>query len=187
MRPNRTAYAHAANVGRAGARAGPEAGFSAVTAIVILVILAVLGAAIVTITGTRSTSAALDVLGSRAYQAARAGIEWGAFQIRNRENTNAAPPGPYTAQYVCPGPATSFGLGGELAGFTVTVQCTSTPYTEFGTLVTIYQLVATSCNIPNGAACPNNTTTAFKAFNYVERQMTGSMQTCRQSADGPGC
>ena len=181
MLRNRAAGPDAANAGRAGA--GPEAGFSAVTAIVILVILAVLGAAIVTITGTRSASAALDVLGSKAYQSARAGIEWGAFQIRNPENTNAAPPGPYTTQYACPGPATSFSLGGELAGFTVTVQCTSTPYTEFGNLVTIYQLVATSCNIPLGADCPNTTT----AFNYVERQMTGSMQTCRQSADGPGC
>lgn len=184
MPRNRTAGADAANIRRAGAPACSEAGFSAVTAIVILVILAVLGAAIVTVTGTRSASAALDVLGSRAYQSARAGIEWGAFQIRNPENTNAAPPGPYTAQYACPGPATSFSLGGELAGFTVTVQCTSTPYTEFGNRVTIYQLVATSCNIPDSGACPNNTTTAF---NYVERQMTGSMQTCRQSADGPGC
>jgi len=186
MPRNRTAGADAANVGRGGARAGPEAGFSAVTAIVILVILAVLGAAIVTITGTRSASAALDVLGSKAYQSARAGIEWGAFRIRNPENTNAVPPGPYTTQYACPGPATSFSLGGELAGFTVTVQCTSTLQTEFGNLITIYQLVATSCNIPVGAApgtCPNTTT----AFNYVERQMTGSMQTCRQSADGPGC
>lgn len=183
MPRNRAAGPDAANAGRAGACAGSEAGFSAITAIVILVILAVLGAAIVTITGTRSVSAALDVLGSKAYQSARAGIEWGAFQIRNPENTNAAPPGPYTAQYACPGPATSFSLGGELAGFTVTVQCTSTPYTEFGNLVTIYQLVATSCNIPASGACPNTTT----AFNYVERQMTGSMQTCRRSADGPGC
>lgn len=175
-----------ANIRRAGAPAGFEAGFAAVTAIVILVILAVLGAAIVSITGTRSASVAQDVLGSRAYQAARAGIEWGAFQIRNPEITNPAPPGPYTAQYACPGPATSFGLAGELAGFTVTVQCTSTLYTEFGNAVTIYQLVATACNIPVGAApgtCPNTTT----AFNYVERQMTGSMQTCRLSAGGPGC
>ena len=186
MPRNRATGPDAATAGRAGAHSRSEAGFSAVTAIVILVILAVLGAAIVTITGTRSASSALDVLGSRAYQAARAGIEWGAFQIRNPENTNLAPPGPYTAQYACPGPATSFGLGGELAGFTVTVQCTSTPYTEFGNVLTIYQLVATSCNIPVGVApgtCPNATT----AFNYVERQMTGSMQTCRQSAGGPGC
>jgi MSHA biogenesis protein MshP len=173
-----------ADAGRAGAR--PEAGFSAVTAIVILVILAVLGAAIVAITGTRSASLAQDVLGSRAYQAALAGIEWGAFQIRNPENTNAAPPGPYTAQYACPGPATSFGLGGGLAEFTVTVQCTSTSYAEFGNVVTIYQLVATSCNIPVGAA-PGTCTNTTTAFNYAERQMTGSIQTCRQSANGPGC
>jgi len=186
MRRNRAVESNAANVGRAGACAGPEAGFSAVTAIVILVILAVLGAAIVTITGTRSTSAALDVLGSKAYQSARAGIEWGAFEILDPEKlANNPPAGPYTAQYVCPGTSTSFALAGGLSGFTVTVQCsTNPPYTEFGNVVTIYKLVATSCNIPDGGACPNNTTTAF---NYVERQMTAVMETCRLSANGPSC
>jgi MSHA biogenesis protein MshP len=186
MPRSRAAGSDEANLRRTCARAGFEAGFSAVTAVVILVMLAVLGAAIVNITETRSVSVAQDVLGSRAIQAARAGIEWGAFQIRNPENTNPAPPGPYTAQYACPGLATSFALGGGLAEFTVTVQCTSTAYTEFGMLITVYQLVATSCNIPVGAApgtCPNTTT----AFNYAERQVTASMQTCRQSANGPGC
>ena len=175
MRPDRAAHADAANIGRAGACGGREAGFSAVTAIVILVILAVLGAAIVTITGTRSTSAALDVLGSRAYQAARAGIEWGAFQIRNPENTNDP------VRYDCTVPATtSFALAGALTGFTVSVQCSSTDSTEFGNTVRIFQLVANACNIPVGAApgtCPNTVTN----FNYVERQVTAVLETCRLS------
>lgn len=175
MRRNLTAGPHDPNRGRAGAHARSEAGFSAVTAIVILVILAVLGAAIVTITGTRSTSAALDVLGSRAYQAARAGIEWGAFQIRDPENTNNP------VRHDCTVPATtSFALAGALTGFTVSVQCSSTDSTEFGNTVRIFQLVANACNIPVGAApgtCPNNVTN----FNYVERQVTGVLETCRLS------
>ena len=187
MRRNRSAQTDAANVGRAGACAGPEAGFSAVTAIVILVILAVLGAAIVTITGTRSASAALDVLGSRAYQAARAGIEWGAFTILDPEKiTNNPPAGPYSTPYSCIGSPFSFGLGGQLTGFTVTVDCTYADATEFGNVVRIFKLVATSCNIPVGAApgtCPNATT----AFNYVERQVTAVLETCRLSAGGPSC
>lgn len=177
--------------GGVSARAVGESGFAAVTAIVILVILAVLATAVVAVSGLRYTSLALDVLGSRAYQAARAGIEWGAYQIRNPEDTNAAPPGPYTAQYSCPAPLTqiaSFALGGGLSDFTVTVQCSANPaYTEFGNIVTIYQLLATSCNLPVGAApgtCPNNSTTAF---NYVERQVTAVMETCRLSAGGPSC
>lgn len=163
---------------RVCARTGFEAGFSAITAIVILVILAVLGAAIVTLTGTRSASLAQDVLGSRAIQAARAGIEWGAYQILNPENTGNP------TRYVCPIPATtSFALGGELADFTVSVLCSSTDATEFGNAVRIFQLTATACNIPTGGACPNTVT----SFNYVERKMTGIIQTCRQSAGAPGC
>ena len=180
MRRNRSAQADAAGAGCAGARAGRETGFSAVTAIVILVILAVLGAAIVTITGTRSAAAALDVLGSKAYQAARAGIEWGAFQVRNPENTNNP------VRYDCTVPATThIALAGVLTGFTVSVQCSSTDSTEFGNSLRIFQLVATACNIPVGAApgtCPNTVT----SFNYVERQVTGVLETCRLS-DGNVC
>lgn len=175
MRPDPRAGPQERHICRAGAHVRREAGFSAVTAIVILVILAVLGAAIVTITGTRSTSAALDVLGSRAYQAARAGIEWGAFQIRNPENTNDP------VRYDCTVPATtSFALAGALTGFTVSVQCSSTDATEFGNTVRMFQLVANACNIPVGAApgtCPNSVTN----FNYVERQVTAVLETCRLS------
>lgn len=173
MRPDPSAGPHEQHICRADAHVRPEAGFSAVTAIVILVILAVLGAAIVTITGTRSTSAALDVLGSRAYQAARAGIEWGAFQIRNPENTNNP------VRYDCTVPATThIALAGALTGFTVSVTCSSTDATEFGNTVRIFQLVANACNIPVGAApgtCPNTVTN----FNYVERQVTAVLETCR--------
>ena len=58
-----------------------HSGFSLVTAIFLLVILASLGAFIVTISGVQQTSSALDMQGSRAYQAARAGIEWGTYQV----------------------------------------------------------------------------------------------------------
>jgi MSHA biogenesis protein MshP len=56
-------------------------GFLLVTAIFLLVILAALGAFILTISGTQQTSSALDVQGTRAYQAARAGIEWASYQV----------------------------------------------------------------------------------------------------------
>ncbi|HEY6280567.1 MAG TPA: hypothetical protein VIW72_02070 [Burkholderiales bacterium] len=60
-----------------------QSGFLLVTAIFLLVILAALGAFILTISGTQQTGSALDVQGSRAYQAARAGIEWGSYQVLN--------------------------------------------------------------------------------------------------------
>lgn len=50
------------------------------TAIFLLVVLAALGAAMLTFSSAQHAGATLDVQGARAYQAARAGIEWGAYQ-----------------------------------------------------------------------------------------------------------
>src|SRR5215470_8915559 len=64
-----------------------QRGFSIVTAIFLVVVLALLGVFIVSVTGMQLSSHQLDVLGARAYQAARAGIEWGAFQVLDPNNT----------------------------------------------------------------------------------------------------
>lgn len=58
-----------------------ERGFSLVSAIFLLVVIAALGTFAVTLSTTQHQSEAMDVMGKRAYQAARAGVEWGAFQI----------------------------------------------------------------------------------------------------------
>ena len=55
-----------------------QSGFAMVSAIFILVALAALGAFIATVSSTQHVGSALDVDGARAYQGARAGIEWGA-------------------------------------------------------------------------------------------------------------
>lgn len=52
-------------------------GFAIVAAIVILVILAGLAGFVVSLTTSQNLSMAQDVQSARAYQAARAGIEWG--------------------------------------------------------------------------------------------------------------
>src|SRR5262245_24324860 len=93
-------------------------GFSIVAAIFLLVVLALLGTAIVYVTGLQQSGHQLDVLGARAYQAARAGIEWGAFQVLDPNNTIASPALP-----TCPATTNLTGLGGSLASFTVTVTC----------------------------------------------------------------
>jgi MSHA biogenesis protein MshP len=90
-----------------------QRGFSLVSAIFLLVVLAALGAAMVTFSTAQNQSLAMDVLGSRAYQAANAGIEWAAYRIES------GPGGSF-------GPATVFvpgatPLGGKLEPFTVTV------------------------------------------------------------------
>jgi MSHA biogenesis protein MshP len=124
-----------------------EGGFSLISAIFLLVVIAALGTFAVTLSTTQQQSAALDVQGARAYQAARAGIEWGAFQVLR--NTN------------CPvAPTTLPALPNTLASFTVTVLCTSTATTEAGLPVTMFQLTSTA--IQGTPATPN----------YVDRQMS---------------
>lgn len=132
-----------------------QRGFSLVSAIFLLVVLAVLGVAIVSISTTQHTSSALDLQGARAYQAARAGIEWGVFQQTGG--------GPCFAQssFVPPAPT--------LSAFTVTVSCTSPAPDPNAPAVTSYEIVSTACTQPDAATnnCPG---TAGGTY-YVERQL----------------
>ena len=133
-------------------------GFSLVSAIFLLVVLALLTAAIINVVGTHQASSALDVQGVRAYQAARAGIEWGLY----RQLQPALPPVPATTCFS----TSSFALpsGSSLSGFTVTVSCTLT--TGPGTLKR-WQLTSIACNQPSASACPNQTSNP----DYVQRTL----------------
>ena len=101
-------------------------GAGLVTAIFLLVVLAGLAVALVTLFGTQRQSAALDEQGARAYQAARAGIEWGLFQRATNPAGYCAAEGAdgaaaQTDHFALPaGPANA---RSTLAGFVVTVQC----------------------------------------------------------------
>ena len=118
-----------------------QKGFSLVTAIFLLVVLGGLGAMMVTFFAAQQQSSALDVLGSRAYHAARSGIEWGAYQVL-RDSGGAfalgCQPGP-TTQTIAAGT-----LAGTLSGFEVVVVCSSIPYSEDGVPLTVYQLTSTA-------------------------------------------
>ncbi|MCW5603027.1 MAG: agglutinin biogenesis protein MshP [Burkholderiales bacterium] len=128
-----------------------QTGFSLVTAVFLLVVLGGLAAAIVTVTGMQQSTLMLDVQGSRAYQAARAGIEWGAFQSLRNGN--------------CGGTVLAF-PDTTLAGFSTTVTCTRTPANEAGVIINIDEYIATACNLP---PCPNPNPQA--GTDYAERQL----------------
>ncbi len=131
-----------------------QRGFSLVTAIFLLVVLMALGAFIMNIMGLASSASNLDVLGARAYQAARAGIEWGAYQsLRGAGCT--------------PSTTLTFPPGSTLGSFTAVVTCSSTSVNELGTAYNIDQISAIACN---AVACPGALTT-----NYVERQLSISV------------
>ncbi|GAB4175873.1 MAG: hypothetical protein Fur0039_18630 [Rhodocyclaceae bacterium] len=135
-----------------------ERGFSMVTAIFLVVTLAALGAFAMNLFRTQQIGAAWDELGARAWQAAQAGIEWGAFQVLRNGGACA--------------PSASLALPGTLSPFTVTVACSSTAHTEAGNPVTIYTLTATACNQPAAGACPNPAPGA----DYVERQVQAAVE-----------
>ena len=141
-----------------------QRGFSLITAIFLLVVLAALGAAMTMFFSAQQQSSALDVLGSRAYQASRAGIEWGAFQVLRNQ------PGAFTADCeAAPGVAVQQlipQLAGTLGSFTVTVTCTFFPALENAIPVRRYQLnsVAAATDFVAGQA------------NFVERQSTASIE-----------
>ena len=89
-----------------------QRGFSLISAIFLLVVIAALGTFAVTLSTTQQQSAALDVMSARAYQAARAGIEWGAYQaLRNGACVDTVLP------------AGTF--PGTLSGFVVMITCPS--------------------------------------------------------------
>ncbi len=66
-----------------------QRGFSLITAIFLIVVLAALGAYMVIFTGLQQTTLQADVLGVRAYYAARAGAEWAIYRALDPDNTIA--------------------------------------------------------------------------------------------------
>jgi len=141
-------------------RKAAQRGFSLVSAIFLLIVLAGLAAAMVNVSVMQHTSAALDVQGTRAYQAARAGVEWGLY------STLIAGGG------TCPAGPTSFSPAAPtLGGFSVTVTCINRGFDHDGDAATPpipwRQLTATACNQPQAAEprCPRANTSA----DYVQR------------------
>jgi len=137
-----------------------SAGVGLVTAIFLLVVLAGLSVAMVSLYTNQQASADLDVDGARAYQAARAGIEYGLFRLR-RSGCDAA-----TAS-CCPGTASQVTLAmpndGALRGFTVVVSCSQAgPNTPAN-------ITSVACNMTDGKGLcegvPNNSP------QYVRRRM----------------
>lgn len=134
----------------------PARGFAILSAIFILVVLAALGAFMLSVSSSQQIGSALDVQGVQAYQAARAGIEWGLHrQLRSAS---------------CAGATSFVPPAATLAGFTVTVDCVATPDGSGGP--TVHTITSTACNQPDAGACPN---TASPGSLYIERRLQVSL------------
>ena len=130
-----------------------QRGFTLVASIFLITILFLLSAYMIGFRVYQEAGVTLDMLGTRAHAAARAGAEWGLY---NSLRNNA-----------CAG-STALALGGTLTGYTATVTCARSPFNEAGATVNVDTIVANACNQPAAGDCPNNAPGA----NYVERQIT---------------
>lgn len=106
-----------------------ERGVGIVTAIFLLVVMAGLAAAMVSMYTSQQATSNLDLAGARAYQAARAGAEWGMFRRKA-----------CAARTTLPMPA-----GSTLSAFTVVVSCSRIGNDDFP----LARISAIACNYPD--------------------------------------
>lgn len=143
--------------------AGRQRGLSLVTAIFLLLLLAGLAALMASILSATHVNLAADIGGSRAYLAARAGVEWGMFQLDPNAQTAGLP--------TCPNAA---GVLTAIPGHQVTVRCTAYPlngtfYTEGGRQIRVFRITATATAL--GVRAPG-----------IEREVQVTIEKCRDPA-----
>ena len=139
-----------------------SAGAGLVTAIFLLVVLAGLAVAMVSIFTAQRQGMLLDEQGVRAYQAARAGIEWGLFQ--RLRGTGCAP-----------GATHPVALSGDvLGGFTVGVTCTlaegpdsDDPAVDLDRWI----IRSVACAPASGNACPEGSSNPDYVRRVIEVQI----------------
>lgn len=124
-----------------------QKGFAAIAAIFLLVVLAAMGAFMLTFSNTQQLTSAQDIQGSRAYWAARGGLEWG---IASAIGAGGCPASPTVL---------------ALDGFSVSVTCVSQVYVEGGSNRTLLRLTA----VATQGATPGNT-------GYIERSVSATFE-----------
>lgn len=140
-----------------------EQGVSLVAAIFLLLLMAGLAAFMASILSATHMNLAADIGGSRAYQAARAGVEWGMYQLDPNAQSAALP--------TC---AAASGTVSAIAGYSVAVSCVAYPsdttvYQEGGKQIRVLRIVATAT--AQGVTAPG-----------IERQVAVSIEKCRDVA-----
>ncbi len=109
-----------------------QGGFGLVAALFLIVIVTLVILAMARMSASQHGTNSLAIQQARAYQAARAGIEWGLTQAVNANACGAGSPAM---------------TGTALAEFTVTVSCDTNTYTDVdGQTVTLYRFVSVAQN-----------------------------------------
>jgi MSHA biogenesis protein MshP len=141
-----------------------QQGFAAIAAIFLVVVLAALGGFMLTFSNTQQLTSAQDLQGTRAYWAARAGLEWGVGSVvASGTLPPACPPEPNaTPTTSTTALATAFD-----GGFTVTVSCTRSDFTEAS--ASANRFIYTFTSVARSAG-------AVGTVGFVERSLTASME-----------
>ncbi len=121
-----------------------QRGFAAIAAIFLVVVLAALGGFMLTFSNTQHLTSAQDVQGSRAYWAARAGLEWGIGSATTSATCLAAE---------ASAPAT-------IENFSMSIKCVSSSFDDGGT-INIFTLLSVASQGTVGS------------IGFVERSVSG--------------
>ncbi|HEU0204684.1 MAG TPA: hypothetical protein VFR86_30090 [Burkholderiaceae bacterium] len=156
------------------ARYPTQGGFAFIVAIFLLVILAGFAAFAVSLVANANATTAVAVHGARAYQAARAGIEWAAYQLEDPNGTLA--PGAANLP-ACFGTAALSAPAG-IGNFSITVSCARYPaagsspdYHEEGAQRSVYYVVTSTAT----SGTPGRA-------DYVERRIQARIEVCKDAA-----
>jgi MSHA biogenesis protein MshP len=133
-----------------------QTGFAAVAAIFLVVILAALGGFMVTFSNTQQLTSAQDVQGTRAYWAARAGLEWAIGAV---VASSPVPPA-VTPAAVCPVSAPP----ASIDGFDLAISCDRQLYSEGANSVYIFRFSSVA------------STGAAGSIGRVERSVSATME-----------
>lgn len=110
----------------------PERGFALVAALFLIVVIALVVATMSRLAVNQQADGNLALQQARAYQAARAGLEWGINRVR--------------ATASCASGSVSM-AGGNLSDFSVSLICSRLDYTgDDGAALSLFRLEATAAN-----------------------------------------
>jgi MSHA biogenesis protein MshP len=134
-----------------------QRGFAAIAAIFLVVLLAALGSFMVSFSNTQQITSAQDLAGSRAYWAARGGLEM-TIAVALVSNT------------ICPNtaPTSIASPPAALNGYTLQIICSSNTYTDGGTTRTIVRI--------ESIARSPSTSTSVGSLGYIERSVSASLE-----------
>ncbi len=141
-----------------------QRGFAAIAAIFLVVVLAALGGFMLTFSNTQQLTSAQDVLGSRAYWAARAGLEWGIGNVAVQSSAAAT----------CPASPTKL----TVDSFIVCACCSMQSYAEGSSTPKVFQFTSVTSSTAT-ATCSSTCSIVSPAagnVGYIERSITVSME-----------